>query len=450
MACFTKDASGNLGEEQYKVLNLKLHHLVVPPPIDVEKARKSAETDWADDSEGKHYLDFAMFLKSIFQLTDLWTYTNDFQEYKCFLINIVKGISFVDSSTGLRAFKRDSEIKFEHFVDMETDTKFEPMATKVCARSHLVALLGKVRLTTELSPSDQKEAREGTMNIKRVLETIANILQAKSTADTKIDEVNKKRKTNFTTGFDKWQKQKSQIALGKLKNPVRRASSKKVLSPMKRQQSKKAVSSAPQGSPTTNGESINKRRQSQSKKAASSSPQESPTTDGESINKRRQSQNDAGSPQQSPGSQTLRRASSLLGPRLKRPKAPELLHYARFDRFILKYFKSKFGSLKIAQRQMKLLLASVKALADSHYRIMLFARTVGLDVPGQPPFSEEYYPYLLSEYLLPVLRSLSDHLKGKRGLCDYFQQHDIELEVGDKDALAKPIEEKLEHLKEVV
>ena len=100
---------------------------------------------------------------------------------------------------------------------------------------------------------------------------------------------------------------------------------------------------------------------------------------------------------------------------------------------------------------MKLLLASVKAQADSHPRIMLFARTVGLDVPGQPPFSEEYYPHLSSEFLLPVLRVLSDpKFKGKRSLCDYFQQHDIELEVGDKDALAIPIEEKLEHLKEVL
>ena len=59
--------SGRLTREAYFRLSWKLHEALVPN-VEAEEAQRSAERDWATDSEGVEYLDYERFARSMFQV----------------------------------------------------------------------------------------------------------------------------------------------------------------------------------------------------------------------------------------------------------------------------------------------------------------------------------------------------------------------------------------------
>ena len=70
-----RSVSGGLSHDVYVELLIKFHYLIVPPPVDLELARKNAETDWENDSRNRDELDEAMFQCAIFQIADTWSHT---------------------------------------------------------------------------------------------------------------------------------------------------------------------------------------------------------------------------------------------------------------------------------------------------------------------------------------------------------------------------------------
>lgn len=90
----------------------------------------------------------------------------------------------------------------------------------------------------------------------------------------------------------------------------------------------------------------------------------------------------------------------------------------RFDTYVLKWHLQQYGTRRMAQRKLRLLLSSVKRLARFHPRIEVFARMVGCPVeeePGVDRVDPRFKPRAASQYLLPLLRRfLSTERSGRQ------------------------------------
>ncbi|GMI55855.1 hypothetical protein ScalyP_jg9101, partial [Parmales sp. scaly parma] len=110
-----KNDDGSLEKESYFLLTFKITLLLVPPPINLQIARASAEQDWEIDSiDGK--LRLAKFQSCIFTLVDIWAETTNLTEYTGILLRLIQGIT-INEEKELR-FKPDELIVFDQFFGL--------------------------------------------------------------------------------------------------------------------------------------------------------------------------------------------------------------------------------------------------------------------------------------------------------------------------------------------
>jgi len=111
-----KDSTGEqLPKESFILLMVRLHFLMVPPPVSLEKALIAADEDWIKDSGGNSTMSYEKFTHSIFELVDIWTESVDLNEYVALLDRIINGVTKLEKSelTRSRIFKDLKEIQFD-------------------------------------------------------------------------------------------------------------------------------------------------------------------------------------------------------------------------------------------------------------------------------------------------------------------------------------------------
>lgn len=102
---------GGIEKPGYLLLVFKINCLIVPPPVDAVFAKKHAEEDWENDTNGKEVMGFDEFFKSIFQLVDTWTESCNSEDYIEMVLRLVDGICF--SENGIVKFRADEKVRRE-------------------------------------------------------------------------------------------------------------------------------------------------------------------------------------------------------------------------------------------------------------------------------------------------------------------------------------------------
>eukprot|EP00903_Cladosiphon_okamuranus_P015163 g14021.t1 len=87
------DAPG-IDKAAFVCLMVKVHYLIICPPVDREVAHTNACKDWArDNTDGGRYMSYELFVASIFELVDLWTETLESKEYDALAMLIANGVT---------------------------------------------------------------------------------------------------------------------------------------------------------------------------------------------------------------------------------------------------------------------------------------------------------------------------------------------------------------------
>ncbi|CAM9187498.1 unnamed protein product, partial [Phaeothamnion confervicola] len=80
-------------QELFLMLMVRLHFLIIAPPINEEVAAKNSLADWNRDHGGGKGMDFDHFLESMFELVDIWTDSSEESEYLELMGLICAGIT---------------------------------------------------------------------------------------------------------------------------------------------------------------------------------------------------------------------------------------------------------------------------------------------------------------------------------------------------------------------
>jgi len=85
-----RDWGNRLPQSGYLPFIVMVHMLLVPPPYKVEEIMEQSLRDWESDSGDDKLLDYDEFNRSIFELVDCWTETEDPREYVEFLALLMR------------------------------------------------------------------------------------------------------------------------------------------------------------------------------------------------------------------------------------------------------------------------------------------------------------------------------------------------------------------------
>ncbi|CAM9636375.1 unnamed protein product [Discosporangium mesarthrocarpum] len=88
-----KDEHGFIRKGTFLQMMVKLHVLIVYPPVDLGVALSNATKDWERDSRGSEVMDYSRFIDSMFELVDIWTDGVEEEEYTDMLDLIREGIA---------------------------------------------------------------------------------------------------------------------------------------------------------------------------------------------------------------------------------------------------------------------------------------------------------------------------------------------------------------------
>ncbi|CAM9437320.1 unnamed protein product, partial [Scytosiphon promiscuus] len=105
-------AIGGIDQAAFVCLMVKVHYLVICPPVDRAVAQSNACKDWAkDNAGGGSTMSYERFLASIFELVDLWTQTLEAAEYDALAKMIANGITTeVERVFSLRSSSRAARV----------------------------------------------------------------------------------------------------------------------------------------------------------------------------------------------------------------------------------------------------------------------------------------------------------------------------------------------------
>ncbi|CAN0062943.1 unnamed protein product [Ectocarpus sp. 13 AM-2016] len=119
-----QDASG-IDEAAFVCLMVKVHYLIICPPVHPDVAHKNARNDWAkDNASGSPTMSYDLFVASIFELVDIWTETLEASEYDALAMMIAKGVTTeVDTPTETRPDVEDGRGSVAGSVASVTDEK---------------------------------------------------------------------------------------------------------------------------------------------------------------------------------------------------------------------------------------------------------------------------------------------------------------------------------------
>ncbi|KAL9646456.1 hypothetical protein ABK040_006453 [Willaertia magna] len=90
----------------------------------LEDARKNAEEDWKEDSEGMNTMDFEQFFNAIFQLADIWTESTNMLEYLEFLTSLFEKV-YLDPTLP-KCMRRHINVAYvRHLLNKDEDERIE-------------------------------------------------------------------------------------------------------------------------------------------------------------------------------------------------------------------------------------------------------------------------------------------------------------------------------------
>jgi hypothetical protein len=144
-----------------------IYFVLIPSKHQKRKSqRRIIEADWEVDSEGKDYLNLAMFHKALYQLADRWTLTLDPVEYVTFLEKLLDLITTRDHTTGERIWRIiPFEIDFSNFQygrrDRDDDEQWSDSSSDGDGDDHT-----DTNGATNGEPTEDEEEHEGDAESK--------------------------------------------------------------------------------------------------------------------------------------------------------------------------------------------------------------------------------------------------------------------------------------------
>ena len=107
-ACANANGDEAFDKPEYVTMHRKMI-LWLQPLSGPAEARRSADADWLDDTQGHDSLDYERFCWSWFELADMWTETISPKEFLAFLDAAVEDLA-VRLADGSRVWQSDSEV----------------------------------------------------------------------------------------------------------------------------------------------------------------------------------------------------------------------------------------------------------------------------------------------------------------------------------------------------
>ncbi|CAM9717051.1 unnamed protein product [Chrysoparadoxa australica] len=359
---------------------VKLHILIVQPPLEMKFVYASAERDWVMDSQGESRMSFRRFADSLFELVDIWTDTADEKEYCDMITRITSGIAkeYLSQEDGFALeWKEDSEIRYDPSITKSAVTMDD-------IKAQLEEGEGEDEATPE-EPALQRHfsftpVGKGLFTIKSSAEMVlpgrlkppSEALEENEEEEQSEDENTSENAPTGRTianlkGAERWKKAVFMARL--VTSDVADVHNKRSAMQQYLQKGKKKV---PLLKPEKIMLTIGKIYRAKAM-----------------VDKKLRQQEDAEG------------GGGRGGKRRKNH---------RFDRFVLQYFFRQFGTRVLARKSLRQLVVSLQQKGISEYpRIVLFARLAGIpaEADSQPDgASPQFRPFAATDYLLPLMMSL--------------------------------------------
>ncbi|CAM9541455.1 unnamed protein product, partial [Ectocarpus sp. 4 AP-2014] len=336
------DVEASLSKETFLSIMVKIHVLIIFPPVDLSWAMTNALKDWEKDNAGLETMNLDRFVDSIFELVDIWTETTEEQEYLDMLDLLTRGITKEIPRVGSLCWKPVEEIRYD------------PRITKVA-----------VTMGDVLDGSERSDPGSATVDVKedgrnqgsgRSLHKLHSFAQMK--------QVSKGRAENVPPGA---QALRPSFALGRWQ---------------------KAVSMAMIVSKVGNSGGLHQYISGGKNKQGMIKIDKLLVSIAKIYKAKEQV--DA-------KMLVLEMKEGRFAPGKRRK-------HHRLDRFLLQYNIRQFGTKTLARKKLRQFVSSISKEGLSHPRVTLFAKLSGIPVSTED--AREFRPFALTDYFLPIIRLL--------------------------------------------
>eukprot|EP00752_Nemacystus_decipiens_P011375 g10109.t1 len=186
------DPEASLSKGDFLSMMVKIHVLIIYPPVDLSWAMTNAMKDWEKDNAGLETMNLHRFVDSMFELVDIWTETTEESEYLEMLDLLTQGITKEIPRIGSLCWKPVEEIRYD------------PRITKVALT--MADVVDRVDVAESSSTAVDHDPREGA-----TLSKLNSFVQMKQASN---DRAGKGRKVSSPVAKDlrpsfalgRWQK----------------------------------------------------------------------------------------------------------------------------------------------------------------------------------------------------------------------------------------------------
>ncbi|CAM9156359.1 unnamed protein product [Ectocarpus sp. 12 AP-2014] len=355
------DVGASLSKETFLSIMVKIHVLIIFPPVDLSWAMTNALKDWEKDNAGLDTMNLDRFIDSIFELVDIWTETTEEQEYLDMLDLLTRGITKEIPRIGSLCWKPVEEIRYD------------PRITKVAVTMGDV-LDGGERSDPGSTTVDVKEdgRNQGSGPSLHKLHSFAQMKQ-----------VSKGRAENACPARSRCLvvcRGSEQLAI-----PPRTQALRPSLALGRWQ---RAVSMAMIVSKVGNSGGLHQYISGGKNKQGMIKIDKLLVSIAKIYKAKEQV--DA-------KMLVLEMKEGRFAPGKRRK-------HHRLDRFLLQYYIRQFGTKTLARKKLRQFVSSISKEGLAHPRVTLFAKLSGIPVSTED--AREFRPFALTDYFLPIIRLL--------------------------------------------
>ncbi|CAM9534383.1 unnamed protein product, partial [Ectocarpus fasciculatus] len=336
------DVEAFLSKETFLSIMVKIHVLIIFPPVDLSWAMTNAMKDWEKDNEGLDTMNLDRFIDSIFELVDIWTETTEEQEYLDMLDLLTRGITKEIPRIGSLCWKPVEEIRYD------------PRITKVAVTMGDVMDGGEGSDPGSAAVDVEEDGRnQGSSPSLHKLHSFAHMKQVSKGRAENVPPATQALRPSFALG--RWQKAVSMAMIvskvgnsGGLHQYISGGKNKQGMIKI----DKLLISIA----------KIYKAKEQ---------------VDAKML--------------------VLETKEGRFAPGKRRK-------HHRLDRFLLQYNIRQFGTKTLARKKLRQFVSSISKEGLAHPRVTLFAKLSG--IPVSTGDAREFRPFALTDYFLPIVRLL--------------------------------------------
>eukprot|EP00903_Cladosiphon_okamuranus_P017344 g15979.t1 len=347
-------------------VQVKIHVLIIYPPVDLSWAMSNALKDWEKDNAGLETMNLNRFVDSIFELVDIWTETTEESEYLEMLDLLTEGITREIPRIGSLCWKTVEEIRYDNritkvaltmadIVDRVDREEPEPSSSALDNGPRQGAALTKMHSFVEMKKVSKDRAGKGqgasSPGAKDLRPSFAMARWQKAVSVALV--VSKSGNSGGLHQYIKSGKNKQGLIKG----------DKLLVHIAKIYKAKEQVEAK---------------------------------------------------------MRALEKDEGRLAPGKRRK-------HHRLDRFLLQYYIRQFGTKALARKKLRQFVSSISIEGLSHPRVTLFAKLSGIPVSDED--GRQFRPFALTDYFLPIVRSLVppgedlDHWMGSGKEPTYVPRH---------------------------